>query len=205
MGADFNILEYADPELDNITGGEKTNILDLDLEHVEVDPKEDKQKKEVKEEDSKSAVLGAGAVVHAPNQPGESGASATIQPTETPTAPAQQPASLTITPTAPATPQNAALLAQSQAQSAAIQQQMHNHVQQAAAMGRPMAPGTRLMSPDGVVGVVGSNNTVTVSYPTTFPGHPQRISHLQGKGFFDSEFIGRFLICIYILNNAIYI
>ncbi|XP_024080404.1 histone-lysine N-methyltransferase 2D-like isoform X6 [Cimex lectularius] len=31
MGADFNILEYADPELDNISGGEKTNILD-DLE-----------------------------------------------------------------------------------------------------------------------------------------------------------------------------
>lgn len=28
MGADFNILEYADPELDNVTGGEKTNILD---------------------------------------------------------------------------------------------------------------------------------------------------------------------------------
>lgn len=28
MGADFNILEYADPELDTVTGGEKTNILD---------------------------------------------------------------------------------------------------------------------------------------------------------------------------------
>lgn len=27
MGAGFNILEYADPELDNFTTGEKTNIL----------------------------------------------------------------------------------------------------------------------------------------------------------------------------------
>lgn len=31
MGADFNILEYADPELETLTGG-KTNILDLELE-----------------------------------------------------------------------------------------------------------------------------------------------------------------------------
>lgn len=31
MGADFNILEYADPELEALAG-EKTNILDLDLE-----------------------------------------------------------------------------------------------------------------------------------------------------------------------------
>lgn len=31
MGPDFNILEYADPELDKVTGGEKTNIFD-DLE-----------------------------------------------------------------------------------------------------------------------------------------------------------------------------
>lgn len=31
MGPDFNILEYADPELDTVSGGEKTNILD-DLE-----------------------------------------------------------------------------------------------------------------------------------------------------------------------------
>lgn len=27
MGADFNILEYADPELDNLDCGNKTNIL----------------------------------------------------------------------------------------------------------------------------------------------------------------------------------
>lgn len=32
-------------------------------------------------------------------------------------------------------------------------------------MGNPMAPGTRLMSPDGAVGVVTDNNTVTISYP----------------------------------------
>lgn len=38
MGADFNILEYADPELEALTGG-KTNILDLELE--EETPKKD--------------------------------------------------------------------------------------------------------------------------------------------------------------------
>lgn len=38
MGADFNILEYADPELAAVSGGDKTNILD-DLE--EVDKKKD--------------------------------------------------------------------------------------------------------------------------------------------------------------------
>jgi hypothetical protein len=37
MGNDFNILEYADPELDRAPGGGKTNILDFDLseEHNE--------------------------------------------------------------------------------------------------------------------------------------------------------------------------
>ena len=40
MGADFNILEYADPELDQVVGGEKTNILDnLDIEDEEKGPK----------------------------------------------------------------------------------------------------------------------------------------------------------------------
>jgi hypothetical protein len=42
MGADFNILEYADPELDQAVGGEKTNILDnLDLEEEKEDDKEE--------------------------------------------------------------------------------------------------------------------------------------------------------------------
>lgn len=38
-------------------------------------------------------------------------------------------------------------------------------MQNAAAMGRPMVPGTRLMAPDGAVGIVTANNTVQVSYP----------------------------------------
>jgi hypothetical protein len=47
MGADFNILEYADPELDQVVGGEKTNILDnLDLEEEEKEEKEQKRKEE---------------------------------------------------------------------------------------------------------------------------------------------------------------
>lgn len=40
MGADFNILEYADPELDKVGSGEKTNIFDVD-EFEEEDSKKD--------------------------------------------------------------------------------------------------------------------------------------------------------------------
>lgn len=48
MGADFNILEYADPELDALAGGEKTNILDsLDLEEPEPDKDEKKETKQL--------------------------------------------------------------------------------------------------------------------------------------------------------------
>ncbi|XP_054279340.1 histone-lysine N-methyltransferase 2D-like isoform X3 [Macrosteles quadrilineatus] len=55
MGADFNILEYADPELDKVGGGEKTNIFDVD-EFEEEDSKKDtaannrNEKKEVEPE-----------------------------------------------------------------------------------------------------------------------------------------------------------
>ena len=54
MGNDFNILEYADPELDSVTGGEKTNILDenLDLEEEDSSKEEHKGvKKEVPDKD----------------------------------------------------------------------------------------------------------------------------------------------------------
>lgn len=175
MGADFNILEYADPELDNITGGEKTNILDMDLEQVEVETKEEKLKKESKVED-KTEVLG---VANAGHEMGDSGAvvagpveasvpSAPVVP-QIPTSQVPQP------PSAPMLPQN-------HPQVVAVQQQMNHHLQQAAAMGRPIPPGMRLTSLDGaIVGVVTSTNTVTVSYPSTFPGHGQRVpqQHMQ--------------------------
>lgn len=41
-------------------------------------------------------------------------------------------------------------------------------VQQAAALGRPMAPGTKLMSPDGVIGVVTQNNNVSLTFPSNY-------------------------------------
>lgn len=161
MGADFNILEYADPELDTIAGGEKTNILDLDLEQVEVDSKDDKQKKETRDEDQKPELTGPSSEVA-----NSCSTSTNLTLTENSNVP---------TMTLPqATPQTM------QAQVV----QLHQQVQQAAAMGRPMPPGTRLVSPDGAVcGVVTSTNTVTVSYPSSFPGHPQRLSqaHIQGK------------------------
>lgn len=187
MGADFNILEYADPELDNITGGEKTNILDLDLEQVEVETKEEKQKKEVKDEERKSADLSAASAVH--TDISDTSTTTTVQaPTETSNAPTQPQTVPPITVTSQTPQQPSAILPQTHAQAVAVQQQMHQHVQQAAAMGRPVPPGTRLVSLNGAVGVVTSTNTVTVSYPSTFPGHPQRIpqTHIQGKHVADS-------------------
>jgi hypothetical protein len=44
MGNDFNILEYADPELDTVTGGEKTNILDENLDLEEEDSSKEEHK-----------------------------------------------------------------------------------------------------------------------------------------------------------------
>ncbi|CAD6215553.1 GSCOCG00000363001-RA-CDS [Cotesia congregata] len=191
MGADFNILEYADPELGNITGGEKTNILDMDLEQVEVETKEEKQKKE-KEEEQKSEVLAVNATAHSDiaNESSNSGVSTPVEPTMVPNvAPAATAATMPIS--AASQPQGSIIQQQQQqsgtiiapnhAQAMAVQQQMHQQVQQAAAMGRPMPPGTRLLSAEGVIGVVTSSNTVTISYPSTFPGHPQRIlqSHMQ--------------------------
>lgn len=41
-------------------------------------------------------------------------------------------------------------------------------VQQAAASGRPMAPGTKLMSPDGVIGIVTANNTISLTLPQNY-------------------------------------
>lgn len=178
MGADFNILEYADPELDNITGGGKANILDLDLEPVEVETKEEKQKKDIKEEEDKS------------DEPTTTSHpdinEATKLPTDTtPTNPVStQVQMMTATPPVPQPITTTTIMSQSpHPQAAVVQQQMHQHVQQAAAMGRPMPPGTRLLSPDGAVGVVTSTNTVTVSYPNTFPGHPQKLAqtHVQGE------------------------
>lgn len=162
MGADFNILEYADPELDTIAGGEKTNILDLDLEQVEVDSKDDKQKKETRDEDQKPELAGTSSEIA-----DSCSTSTNLTLTENSNVP-------TMT-----SPQTTSQTMQAQV----VQQQMHQQVQQAAAMGRPIPPGTRLLSPDGAVGVVTSTNTVTVSYPSSFPGHPQRLSqaHIQGK------------------------
>lgn len=177
MGADFNILEYADPELDTIAGGEKTNILDLDLEQVEVDSKDDKQKKETRDEDQKPELTGPSSEIA-----DSCSTSTNLTLTENSNVP---------TMTSPQTTSQAM-------QAQVVQQQMHQQVQQAAAMGRPIPPGTRLLSPDGAVGVVTSTNTVTVSYPSSFSGHPQRLSqaHIQGK--LQKKFVIQFVIIIYL-------
>lgn len=51
MGADFNILEYADPELDGLTDGVKDNILDsLVLDEPDPDQERQHAKREPEEE-----------------------------------------------------------------------------------------------------------------------------------------------------------
>lgn len=199
MGADFNILEYADPELDNITGGEKTNILDMDLEQVEVETKDEKHKKEHKEEEQKSDELTGASNTHS-DMSGTAGQSSVVSSVEAQNIPAPPQQSMQSIGNPNSQPQqqqqsSPAMLPQNHPQALAVQQQMHQHVQQAAAMGRPMPPGTRLLSPDGAIGVVTSTNTVTVSYPSTFPGHaPPRLPqpHMQ-----------RELIKLYLIKNIL--
>ncbi|CAN7980722.1 unnamed protein product, partial [Ixodes pacificus] len=81
LGNDFNILEYADPELDRafVGEGEKSNILD---EHLDLDDKEDDLDEvgrapdaEVKEEDacSERAASGAAGAKHGPDDIKEKG------------------------------------------------------------------------------------------------------------------------------------
>ncbi|KAG0433469.1 hypothetical protein HPB47_019880, partial [Ixodes persulcatus] len=81
LGNDFNILEYADPELDRafVGEGEKSNILD---EHLDLDDKEDDLDEvgrapdaEVKEEDacSERAASGAVGAKHGPDDIKEKG------------------------------------------------------------------------------------------------------------------------------------
>lgn len=41
-------------------------------------------------------------------------------------------------------------------------------VQQAAALGKPMPPGSKLQTPDGIVGVVLANNNVQLQIPPNF-------------------------------------
>ncbi|XP_046742436.1 histone-lysine N-methyltransferase 2C-like isoform X3 [Diprion similis] len=179
MGADFNILEYADPELDNMTGGEKTNIFDLDLEQVEVETKEDKQKKVTKAEIKREDV-GTTSVTHPEIREATSSSSSQDQ---SDTITNIRPQAQTLVATSQSTHQQQPVPGQqgTNPQAAVVQQQMHQQVQQAAAIGRPMPAGTRLISPDGAIGVVTSTNTVTVSYPSTFPGHSQRLpqTHIQ--------------------------
>ncbi|XP_044258429.1 histone-lysine N-methyltransferase 2C-like isoform X2 [Tribolium madens] len=169
MGADFNILEYADPEA---LPGEKTNILDLELEEEPI-----KNDKKVKVELPKVST-------GKPTPPTQ------IKKDVTP------PVSSVITPSSalPNTNVHPPPLAISQAQTGhplptaitshltpqQIHQQMVHQVQQAAALGKPMPLGAKLQSPDGIIGIVTVNNTVQLQIPQ---GYQQRllVSQLQNQ------------------------
>ncbi|KAL1379791.1 hypothetical protein pipiens_014643 [Culex pipiens pipiens] len=236
MGADFNILEYADPELDT-TDGEKSNLLDsLELDEPEGDKAEDKAKAgpsgEVKTEmmdtgekveEQKAVPMGAPQemVQPAPQLAGPmmQGQMPLMQQQQMQMQPMQQqqqvPQGLN--------PQQASQLQQligvgpgqqmqqqqqqqmqgppqqlqqqllagqmktvrpnmlTAAHLQQIQQQMQQQVQQAAAMGKPMAVGTQLLSKEGAVGVVTANNNVSVTVRTGLV-NPSRIQQLKMGG-----------------------
>lgn len=46
-----------------------------------------------------------------------------------------------------------------------IQQQMLHQIQQAAAMGKPLPPGSQVVSKGGAVGIVTANNGVQITFP----------------------------------------
>jgi hypothetical protein len=162
MGADFNILEYADPEA---LPGEKTNILDLELEEEPI-----KNDKKVKVEVPKPLTGGkpnigpqikqevvtppSTSVISAPhNMPGN------IHPPPLAISQAQNQHPLNPGVTSHLTPQQ-------------IHQQMLHQVQQAAARGKPMPIGAKLQTPDGIIGIVTQNNTVQLQIPQ---GYHQRL------------------------------
>lgn len=207
---DFNILEYADPELDSIAGGDKTNIFDLDLENVEMEPKDDKQKK-TKEDEHKPEEMTSSAQQQVHSVVGEPTGQVPMMQSQVPAnensgmvannqqVVAQQQAN----PMPAQQPQQQQILSQQPhpQQMAAVQQQMHQHVQHQAAIGRPVPPGTQLLARDGTVGIVTSTNTVTVSYHQPFPGHGHRMPHqphLQCEltflyiVYFVSDFLSKF-------------
>ncbi|XP_023312429.1 histone-lysine N-methyltransferase 2C isoform X6 [Anoplophora glabripennis] len=187
MGADFNILEYADPELETLTGG-KTNILDLELEEEPI------------KKDNKNS---APATTSTQKQPVTTTATATAvlkkDTTPVPSKPAPLPMQTpeqvgNLPPPPPLATSQSQQVAQQQQQAPhppptqqpppqpqpmppqhltpqQIHQQMLHQVQQAAAQGRPMPPGSKMQTPDGVIGIVMPNNTVQLQVP---PNYQQR-------------------------------
>ncbi|KAF5285410.1 hypothetical protein FQA39_LY16664 [Lamprigera yunnana] len=186
MGADFNILEYADPELDTLADGEKTNILDsLDL--VEHEPvKSDKREQKNTGGKLKIGISQSSAVMNASSniivKTGNAITTSMVQSNITNTkAPKLLPPPLVLpqqsTDASPKVATSQPLTPQQQVHQQMLQQ-VKNLVQQAATMGRPMSLGTKLMSSEGVIGVVTSNNNISLTFPANYA---QRIltSHMQ--------------------------
>lgn len=168
MGADFNILEYADPEA---LPGEKTNILDLELEEEPI--KNDKKVKvevpkvapvgkpnsQLKKEVN-AAATGITGMVQSQNHPSN------VHPPPLAISQTQNvsvPINNNSTTNPPMTPQQ-------------IYQSMLLQMQQAAAGGNPMPVGTRLQAPEGIVGIVTSTNNIQLQVPQSYH---QRLLLLQ--------------------------
>ncbi|XP_050507765.1 histone-lysine N-methyltransferase 2C-like isoform X1 [Diabrotica virgifera virgifera] len=187
MGADFNILEYADPELEALTGG-KTNILDLELEEEPV--KKEKIVSSAENQPTNQSVN----VISSPVKPKQ-------EPVETPT-PKPEPASLPPPPPPLALPQQQQPAPVQHTPPVAIQQptqhppqvqptmhltpqqihqQMVHQVQQAAAQGRPMPPGSKMQTPDGFIGIVMPNNSVQLQIPQNYQQRLLLLQQLQNQ------------------------
>lgn len=183
MGDDFNILEYADPELDPTGDGEKSNFLDsLDLDEpihdATLEKSEEKKPAEMQKVPPKQNLPQQVQQNMQTNQqmhsqiPGTMQQSA-MQQQQGPQQTQQQQHVIVNTQQTPGQtaihrfktlPQGQITQQMLPANFQQIQQQMLHQVQQAAAMGKPMAPGTHLQM-DGAIGIVTANNGVQISFP----------------------------------------
>ncbi|XP_063696250.1 histone-lysine N-methyltransferase 2C-like isoform X2 [Culicoides brevitarsis] len=176
MGDDFNLLEYADPELEG--DGEKSNFLDsLDLDEPILDVAMDKTE-EKKVEQPK--VVPKQTIPQQASQPTtniqmnqqiqmQGNMQQNIiqqqgQQTQHVIVNTQQAPGQTAIHRFKTLPQGQITQQMLPANFQQIQQQMLHQIQQAAAMGKPMAPGTQLQM-DGVIGIVTANNGVQISLP----------------------------------------
>lgn len=181
MGADFNILEYADPEA---LPGEKTNILDLELEEEPI-----KNDKKVKVEVSKPKAAGKGkpSPQVLKKEVAPTGIATTSQTSKPP------PLAMSQTQGAHPPPTSTSHLTPQQ-----IHQHMLHQVQQAAALGRPMAPGSKLQTPDGIIGTVTHNNNVQLQVPQSYH---QRLLLQQCNIVFLTIYLDNSFVLIAVQNN----
>uniref|UniRef100_A0A336MIG1 Histone-lysine N-methyltransferase 2C n=1 Tax=Culicoides sonorensis TaxID=179676 RepID=A0A336MIG1_CULSO len=184
LTADFNILEYADPELDSVGEGEKSNFLDsLDLDEpisdTSVDKSDDKKSADpvnVSQNQPQNSINQSqiAQTIQASQQPVQMQSSLQIQQSNIKTSENQQIQQQMILNPNQATGQIHRIKTVPQGQITQqmlppnfqqIQNQITLQVQQAAAQNRPYAPGSTFEN-GGVIAIVGVNGNLQFHFGT---------------------------------------